>query len=70
MKKEALKQLWGTYEKAAKALGLTKGALPQWENELKPYQIDRVAGAALRTGVYRPDLFPAPSVSEKGVGNG
>ncbi len=60
MKKEQLKALWGSYPKAAKALVITKGALHQWGDELTIHQIDRVRGAALRTGVYRPDLFPSP----------
>ena len=58
MKKEVLKVLWGSLPKAAKALGITKGAIYQWEEHLPLDKIDRVRGAAMRTGVYKPSLFP------------
>jgi hypothetical protein len=60
MKKEQLKNIWGSYPNAAKALEITKGALHQWGEVLTIHQIDRVRGAAVRLGVYRPDLFPQP----------
>jgi hypothetical protein len=65
MKKEILKTLWGNYSKAAKALGITKGAVSQWKETLELDEQDRVRGAAVRTGVYKPDLFPSPTVSVK-----
>jgi len=58
MKKENLKKLWGSYSKAAKALGRTKGAINQWNDVLTQKQIDEVFGAAHRTGVYKASLFP------------
>lgn len=65
MKKEILKTLWGNYSKAAQALGITKGAVSQWKETLELDEQDRVRGAALRTGVYKPEFFPSPSVSVK-----
>ena len=64
MKKEILKALWGNYSKAAQALGITKGAISQWKDTLDLDEQDRVRGAAVRLGVYKPDLFSQPQ--EKG----
>jgi hypothetical protein len=65
MKKKDLKAIFGgTYRSVAKALGITKGALPQWHEDLTLAQIDRARGAAVRLGVYRPELFgDLPNIS-------
>ena len=57
MNKEILKVLWGNYSKAAKALGITKGAISQWKDRLDQEKVDRVCGASVRTGVYKKELF-------------
>jgi hypothetical protein len=70
MKKEQIKLIFGgTYEKAAKALGLDKSSISCWGDVLTNAQVDRVRGAAVRLGVYRPDLFPQPQPSDKEVSN-
>jgi len=58
MNKNILKKIFGSFTKAADALGVTKGSISSWPEELKHHHIDRVRGAAVRLGVYRPDLFP------------
>lgn len=58
MRKETLKQIWGSYPNAEKALDITKGALHQWSQELNSHQVDRVFGAEIRTKSYRPEHFP------------
>jgi hypothetical protein len=68
MKKEQLKTIFGNYVKAAKALGVTKGAITNWDTILDSHQVDRIRGAAVRLGVYNPDLFPQPN--DKEVSNG
>ena len=58
MDKKILKEMWGSYPEAAKALQITKGALHQWKEVLDNHKIDRVYGASVRTGVFDVRFFP------------
>ena len=50
MKKKDIKEVWSTYTEAARAIGITKGAITNWPEVLSPIQRDRVIAAALREG--------------------
>lgn len=54
MRKHDIKKLWKTYAEAARAIGITKGAITNWPEELSPIQQDRVIAAALREGKQIP----------------
>jgi transposase-like protein len=43
-------QLFGTVAEMARALDVTHQAIYAWPEQLKQYHIDRVIGAAIRTG--------------------
>lgn len=43
-------QLFGTVAEMARALDVTHQAIYAWPEQLKQYHIDRVVGAAIRTG--------------------
>jgi len=51
----------GKHSKAAEILGITKGAFSMWPNELQQSQVDRVIGAAVRTGIPIPARYLAQS---------
>lgn len=53
--KSEAKAIFGSNNAMAEALGVTPGALSQWSEILNTSQIDRVAGALLRTGLLPPD---------------
>lgn len=48
-KSEAIK-VFGTAAAMARALGLSRGRISQWQDDLDQSQVDRVIGAAIRTG--------------------
>lgn len=57
MKKNILKKIFGSFTKAADALGVTKGAITFWPEELSQHHIDRIRGACVRLGIYNPEIF-------------
>jgi len=59
MKKNILKKIFGSFTKAADALGVTKGSISSWPEELSQHHIDRVRGACFRLGIYNQDIFEA-----------
>lgn len=59
MNKNILKKIFGSFTKAADALGVTKGAITFWPEELSQHHIDRIRGACVRLGIYNPDIFEA-----------
>jgi UTP--glucose-1-phosphate uridylyltransferase len=50
MTKSQAIELFGSTSALWKALGITRQGLHQWPEELAQDQIDRVTGAAIRTG--------------------
>lgn len=54
-KTEAIR-IFGTAAALARALGLSRGRISQWSDDLDQSQVDRVIGAAVRTG--RADKLP------------
>ena len=54
MRKSDIKKLWNTYAEAARAIGITKGAITNWPEELSPGQQAKVVFAALRDGKQIP----------------
>lgn len=42
--------IWGNQRRTALALGITRQSIHAWPDVLPQWQIDRVIGAALRTG--------------------
>lgn len=59
MNKNILKKIFGSFTKAADALGVTKGSISSWPEELSQHHIDRIRGACVRLGIYNPDIFEA-----------
>ena len=59
MNKNILKKIFGSFTKAADALGVTKGSISSWPEELSQHHIDRIRGACVRLGIYNPDTFEA-----------
>ena len=54
MRKEIAIAMFGrTQSDAARALGISRQAVSQWPEELRPEQVDRVVGAAVRLGLWR-----------------
>lgn len=64
MNKNILKKIFGSFTKAADALGVTKGSISSWPEELSQHHIDRIRGACVRLGIYNPDIFEANDASE------
>ena len=66
MKKEDLKTVFRveTDYEVAQCLGIKKSSFSQAPKILNHAWVDRVRGAAVRLGVYRPDLFPEPNTKE------
>lgn len=60
MTKNDAAQIFGkSHADLARALGMTRGGISQWPDELTPVQTDRVLGAALRLGRVVPQhLLP------------
>lgn len=56
MKKEDAIKIFGSQAELSRALGLTRGRISQWDDELDLAQTDRVIGAACRMGLV--DLLP------------
>jgi transcriptional regulator with XRE-family HTH domain len=52
-KQEAIALFGGTTKAMAEALKLTSSAVSQWPEDLRPEQVDRVIGAAVRLGLWR-----------------
>lgn len=52
-KREAINLFGYRHKDLAEALGVTEGRISQLPDELKPEQVDRVLGAALRLGRLR-----------------
>lgn len=52
---------FGDGVRLAEALGLTKGAISQWPEQLDQSKTDRVIGALLRLGKPIPEGFAAPT---------
>lgn len=52
-KREAINLFGNRHKDLAEALGVTEGRISQLPDELKPEQVDRVLGAALRLGRLR-----------------
>ncbi len=59
MNKNILKKIFGSFTKAAEALGVTKGSISSWPEELSQHHIDRIRGACVRLGIYNPEIFEA-----------
>ena len=59
MNKNILKKIFGSFTKAADALGVTKGSISSWPEELSQHHIDRIRGACVRLGIYNPEIFEA-----------
>lgn len=57
MNKNILKKIFGSFTKAADALGVTKGSISSWPEELSQHHIDRIRGACVRLGIYSPEIF-------------
>lgn len=57
MNKNILKKIFGSFTKAADALGVTKGSISSWPEELSQHHIDRIRGACVRLGIYNPEIF-------------
>ena len=55
LKSEAIQIFGETAVDLAKAVGLTKGRISQWDDELTQKQSDLVIGAAIRLGKIIPD---------------
>ena len=53
-KNEAI-ELFGTAADMARAVGLTRGRISQWPEELTQKQEDLVVGAAMRLGKIKPN---------------
>jgi DNA-binding transcriptional regulator YdaS (Cro superfamily) len=51
MTKQQAIAMFGSGAKLARALGITRGAVSQWPDDLDQDRTDRVNGAALRLGV-------------------
>jgi transcriptional repressor of cell division inhibition gene dicB len=52
--------MFGDGVRMAEALGVTKGAISQWPEELDQGKTDRVIGALVRLGKPVPDGFVPP----------
>jgi len=48
-KQEAI-QIFGSVKEMAESLGLTRQAIYQWPDVLETHTVDRIMGAAVRTG--------------------
>lgn len=55
-KSEAVAIFGNTQKALAKAVGLSRGRISQWPDELTQEQVDRVLGAAVRLGVMTDDI--------------
>lgn len=53
--------MFGTGAALARAVGLTRGRISQWDHELTQKQADLVTGAAMRLGKMRPAGAQSPS---------
>ena len=53
-KQAAIQLFGGQSQDLARALGVTPGAVSQWPEDLRPEQVDRVVGAAVRLGLWKP----------------
>lgn len=60
-KKQAIDIFGGNGAALGRALGITKGAISQWPDELDQKQTAMVIGAAVQLGKPVPDGFIAPS---------
>lgn len=60
MDKSTAIQIFGSASELARALGITRQAVYQWREHLSQEQVDRVIGAAIRTG------HPIPDAAKKG----
>lgn len=49
-KDNAIRFFGTTVTELAAAVGVTRSAVSQWPEELRPWQVDRVLGAAVRLG--------------------
>ena len=58
MKKSDAVALWGSHRKIARDLGISRQAVQAWPEELPLFQVDRLIGAAIRTGKL-PGEIPA-----------
>jgi transcriptional regulator with XRE-family HTH domain len=54
-KTAAIGMFGATVTEMARALGVTRSAISQWPEVLRQEQVDRVIGAAVRLGLWRPD---------------
>lgn len=53
MKKKDAISLFGSGAALARALGLSRGRIAQWENDLTEDQANRVIGVAVRKGIVK-----------------
>ncbi|MFM0507682.1 Cro/CI family transcriptional regulator [Paraburkholderia sp. RL17-373-BIF-A] len=60
-KKQAIDIFGGNGAALGRALGITKGAISQWPDELDQKQTAMVIGAAVQLGKPVPDGFIAPT---------
>lgn len=59
--KQQAAAFFGNGAALGRALGISKGAISQWPEELDQSQTDRVIGALVRLGKPVPDGFAAPT---------
>lgn len=67
-KQQAVALFGGQTKGLAAALGVTSSAISQWPDVLRPEQVDRVLGAAIRLGVVKclADVRASESKSDAG----
>jgi hypothetical protein len=59
MTKQQAIDIFGSGAELGRAVGLTRGRISQWPDELKQRETDLVIGAAIRLGKTLPDGFAA-----------
>jgi hypothetical protein len=65
MTKDEAIQLFNTASNLARAVGLTRSRISQWDDQLTQKQTDLVTGAAVRLGKLKPNGHPQkPSAME------
>ncbi|PRF91646.1 hypothetical protein [Burkholderia multivorans] len=60
-KQQAIEIFGSSGAELGRALGLSRGRISQWPEQLDQDQTDRVIGAAIRLGKQIPEGFSAPA---------
>ena len=55
MRKKVAISIFGTSAALGRAIGISRAGVCNWSDELAQWQIDRVIGAAIRTGKLTPE---------------